>query len=128
MQTGLALEHERVEYLVNLFHKLADLAGESESLWIKDVKVLHLANDQVERIELRRFNGELIRNLRGLLDDIATETGGRLNRLRQPAGSEEPTPNLDDYSLEALSPAERDEFFRLQDLILSSSQKQKSLA
>ncbi len=119
LQRGLALQHERIQLLVTMYERLSSLAHTDEALWIVDVKALRLENDRIERIELRRFNGELFRQMRGILDDIATETGGRLNRPQPPAQASDL--DMDDYSLDTLPPDERAEFLRLQRKLLSRS-------
>ncbi|HEY3311333.1 MAG TPA: hypothetical protein VGK00_06795 [Anaerolineales bacterium] len=119
LQNGLALDHERVQDLIILYQKLASFARSDEALWYTDVKAVRLEQGSVERVERRRFNGELIRQLRGLLDDIAVETGGRLNRPSRPALLEGSDPQLDTVTLDVLTPAERAEFLRLQDKIFS---------
>jgi hypothetical protein len=126
LQQGLALEHERIERLTAWLRKLDALVVDDEALWIKNVKVLHLENNRVERVEMRRFNAALIRQLRGLLEDIAAETGGRparnlLSRAgRAQGGPEKSTYELGDFSLDVLTPEERAEFIRLQNKIFST--------
>jgi hypothetical protein len=119
LQNGLALEHERIDRLTTLFDKLYTLATDNDAIWVKDVRLLRYPDGQAERIEQRRFNGALIRNLRGLLDDIATETGGRLHRPPASPVSEEPAFDLDKLTLDVLTPEERAEFLRLQNKIFS---------
>jgi len=119
MQRGLTRDHERVENLTTLYEKLAALSRDEDALWLKDFKILRLPDGTFERVEIRRFNGDLIRQMRGLLDDIASETGGRLLRTEpQPSEAGESDP-FGKISFEVLTPDERKEFYRLYDKIES---------
>jgi hypothetical protein len=123
LQRGLALEHERIERLAGLYEKLSALAVDEEAFWVRDVRFQRLPDGSTERVELRRFNGALVRSLRGLLDDIAGETGGRT--LRAPLlPDDKPALDPGDYSLDVLTPSERAEFFRLQNKIFSPATRQ----
>lgn len=116
LQTGLALDHERIQLLSALLNKLSALSQTDEAFWNVQVKSLRTAPDQFERVEQKRFNGNLINHMRGLLNDIAAETGGRISRPRLPAEPAEPaasTRTMDDYSLDRLSDDEREEYLRL---------------
>lgn len=115
LQTGFALDHERVRFLNLLFEKLSALLEDENALWINDVKSVYLGEGQFERVETRRFNDDLIRLLRALLADLASETGGR--QLPPPAPEPAPKPALEweKYSLEALTSEERTELIRLLD-------------
>ena len=73
-EAGLALDYERV-------HKLKGLANLLEQdlsvrLWLDDVKSIG-SGEFAERIDLIRFNGALVEQYRGVLDDLAKEVGGR---------------------------------------------------
>ena len=116
LHTGLALEHERIEHLVAIYNRLLALAEDPEAVWVRDVKTVRVDQNQFERVELRRFNGELFRQLRAILDDIAAETGGRINRQPVP-----PDPLIDTQgcTLDVLTPEERLQFLRLQEKILT---------
>jgi hypothetical protein len=82
MQTGLSLTHERVD-------KLKTLAGfletqifeqgeddEYHNVWLPDVKQIG-AGEYAERVDIERFNSAIFEQYRGILDDLAKETGGR---------------------------------------------------
>jgi hypothetical protein len=76
METGLALAHERVGKLVEIFDRLyADFADENK-VWLRDKKGIG-SFENFEVVEVIRFNAGLISELRAALDDIASETGGR---------------------------------------------------
>lgn len=86
MATGLALEHERVEELKDLYALLkAQLYEQGEdgvlhNLWLPDVKQIG-AGEYAERVDIERYNSPLVNDMRGVLDDLAKETGGRKQRL-----------------------------------------------
>lgn len=113
MRSGLGLPHERVlklkllaEYLESeIQHERppaeeddvpgAELgaavrpAGGGEPLrdrvWVRDVKQVGGGED-AQIVEIRRFNAALIEQYRGVLDDLARETGGRNPRLHVAVG------------------------------------------
>lgn len=125
LQSGMALEHERIDQLTDLYEKLRAVAAEPEAFWVKRVQLLRYPDDTWERVELRYFNEGLVRQLRGLLDDIASETGGRPLRLparSAPEEAQEPAYRLEDYSLEVFTPEERAEFIRLQEKFFSQAE------
>jgi hypothetical protein len=78
METGLALDHERVLELKRLADFLITQAYEKgetgiyHNVWLPDVR---LSKD--ERVDIERFNSAIIEQIRGTLDDLAKETGGR---------------------------------------------------
>ena len=90
---GLALDFERVEKLKRLADFLeAQLYETSEdgiyyNVWVPDVKQIGSGED-VERVDIERFNGPLIAEYRSVLDDLAKEVGGRIKRgeLSGPGG------------------------------------------
>jgi len=81
MQSGLALTHNRVEELKELADFLQGQmyeqgeGGVYHNVWLPDVK-------QVggERVDIERFNAAIISEYRATLDDLAKETGGRVNK------------------------------------------------
>lgn len=85
MASGLALEYERVATLrrlaglleAELYQTLAD--GSMPALWLPDVKQVG-SGENAERVDIVRFNRSLVEALRGVLDDLAKETGGRTQR------------------------------------------------
>lgn len=86
MQSGLALDYKRAIELKRLAHFLIEQVyeqgenGNYHNVWLPDVKQIG-AGKNIERIDIERFNAAIISELRGVLDDLAKETGGR--RLRQ---------------------------------------------
>jgi hypothetical protein len=73
---GFGLDHLRVEALKKLAQQLEQWTQENDKVWLPDVKSIGMGKD-AERIDLVRFNAALIEQFRGLLSDIADETGGR---------------------------------------------------
>lgn len=79
LETGLALDHERVDALKRLAARLLDELGAQDRLWVRDTKWVG-PGDVGERVDVERFNGSEVEQLRGLLDDIAREKGERVKR------------------------------------------------
>lgn len=82
MESGFALDYERV---VELKRMAAFLSGQIyeqgegdvyHNVWVADVKQIG-SGEFAERVDIERFNGEIFSQLRGALDDLAKETGGR---------------------------------------------------
>ena len=82
LREGLALDYERVAELKDLFALLSKQLleegedGELHNLWLPDIKTVGSGKD-AERVDIERYNSPLISDIRGLLDDLAKETGGR---------------------------------------------------
>jgi hypothetical protein len=53
-----------------------DEAGKLINLWLQDFKQIG-GGEFAEKVEIERFNAALVEQLRGVLDDLARETGGR---------------------------------------------------
>lgn len=81
MQSGLALAHERVNRLKTMA-ELLELEilkrddGRYFNIWLPDVKQIG-AGEFAERVDIVRFNASIFEQWRGMLDDLAKETGGR---------------------------------------------------
>lgn len=96
METGYALAHERVDLLKELTGKLVeDLRG--ERLWLPDRKSIVVGQTAVtnaddtavigrvneyEVLDIERPNSAWLDQVRGLLDDIAQEVGGRVRTTK----------------------------------------------
>lgn len=82
LQTGLASTYERVLALKKLAGSLTAEIWEPGgklvpgNVWLNDAKQIGKGS-YAERIDLIRFNAPLIEQYRGVLDDLARETGGR---------------------------------------------------
>lgn len=85
MKTGLALPHERVQKLkdlaafleVQMFEQGEE--GKYHNVWLPDVKQIG-GGEYAERVDIERFNSAIIEQYRGVLDDLAKETGGRVSK------------------------------------------------
>jgi len=93
MEYGLALDFERTRELKQLAEfLLAQLyeqgeGGEFHNLWVPDVKQIG-SGESAEQVDIERFNSGLLSQLRGVLDDLAAETGGRIKRSDLTSGGE----------------------------------------
>jgi hypothetical protein len=90
LQRGLGLTHERLKKLYRLASflesQLYELSEPDEdgtryfhSLWVSDVKQIG-KGDEIERVDIERFNSALISEYRATLKDIAEEVGGRVKK------------------------------------------------
>ena len=80
MQQGLALAHHRVDKLKRIFDQL-EIELQEGALWLDDVKGIGSSeHGSYREVNIRRYNSSMISDLRGLLDDLAKETGGRVQR------------------------------------------------
>ena len=86
IQEGAALPHERVRRLKDLEALLWDQIHEKDDdgrlyrLWCQETKGIG-AGDNFQTVKVEQFNAALIHQYRGVLDDIAKETGGRSKTL-----------------------------------------------
>lgn len=82
---GLALDYERIRKLYRLAAMLeAQIYERGESgvlhnIWMPDKKSVGSYPEQ-EIVDIERFNSPLIEQYRKVLEDIAKETGGRVNK------------------------------------------------
>lgn len=87
IDSGLALDHERVEKLKDLAEMLGNMVFYMDAItrnpfekyphvWLKDVKVVGKGESQYTE-SVYRFNTPLIEQYRSVLGDLASETGGR---------------------------------------------------
>lgn len=90
MNDRLALDFERVlvlqdlaAFLLSQIYEQVD--GSYPNLWLPDVKQIG-SGENAERVDIERFNAAIISELRGTLDDLAKETGGRLRRTDVTSG------------------------------------------
>jgi len=78
LNTGLALKEERVKKLKTLAAKMqADIL--KDRLWVQDVKSIG-SGPSTQIIDFEYFNKAEVDAYRGVLDDIAAEVGGRVNK------------------------------------------------
>lgn len=76
MEEGFGLAHERVRLLKELADKLRGELLDGGRLWVEDVKGIG-QGERWQTVPIERFNSAEVEQLRGILDDIAKETGGR---------------------------------------------------
>ena len=76
MTSGLALPHERVVKLKALADLLEEEIDDEDRVWLPDVKQIG-GGEFATRVDLVRFNAQLISEYRDTLNDLARETGGR---------------------------------------------------
>ena len=94
MKSGLALDYERVAQLKELFDLLfkelheKSKEGVLHNLWLPDVKSIG-SGENAERVDIERYNSPIISDIRGLLDDLAKETGGRVQKKDVTSGGKE---------------------------------------
>lgn len=79
METGFGLPHERVAALKTLAGALVDelTRPAKNRRWVSEPKLFG-HGESAQLIRVKRFNRAEVESLRGLLDDIAKETGGRV--------------------------------------------------
>ncbi|MCK5564499.1 MAG: hypothetical protein KAJ07_04580 [Planctomycetes bacterium] len=77
LRVGAALDYKRIERLAKLLDRLESMLD--EYLIMEDAKQLggHLG----ERYDFERYNSSLISDIRGIYDDLAKETGGRVRMV-----------------------------------------------
>jgi hypothetical protein len=80
LESGLALDFERVDVLKRVAAQLLDELETGGRLWVRDVKAIG-SGENAERVDIERFNAAEVEQLRGLLDDIAKEKGERVKKL-----------------------------------------------
>jgi hypothetical protein len=86
LKSGFAQMHKRVELLDMLTGTLlADV--KIGKLYLKDVKAIGNGKD-ARQVDLEQFNEGLIRQIRGLLDDLAKELGERVSMSKQELSGE----------------------------------------
>ncbi len=85
---GLALPYQRLRRLYRLAEMLEaqiyerGLDDVMHNLWVPDVKAIG-SGENAERVDIERFNSPLLEQYRKVLDDIARETGGRVQKQEQ---------------------------------------------
>lgn len=90
---GLSLDFERVRKLYRLAAFLEaqiferDSTGVYYNIWLPDVKQIG-NGDSAERVDIERFNAPLLEQYRKVLEDIAKETGGRVQKQDITTGGE----------------------------------------
>lgn len=81
LNSGFALQFERVHALKALAVLLKGEIEEPEKRWLPDVKQIG-SGDTAERVDIVRFNAALIEQFRETLDDLAQEQGERVKGVK----------------------------------------------
>lgn len=89
LESGLALDFERVDVLKRVAQRLLDEIETGGRLWLQDVKAIG-SGEHAERVDIERFNAAEVEQLRGLLDDIAKEMGERKTGVELSGDAENP--------------------------------------
>lgn len=90
---GLALDHERIRELYTLAAFLKgqlyerNKKGVFHNVWVPDVKQVGSGED-AQKYDIEKFNAPLIEQFRKTLEDIAKETGGRIQQTDIKSGGE----------------------------------------
>lgn len=79
LKTGLAVRENRVKLLNDMAEKLRKDLFEGDKIWLDQAKGLG-SGPTWERYEYKEFNAGEIAQLRGILDDIASEMNERIKR------------------------------------------------
>lgn len=115
LTSGLSLKENRVALLHELAEKMRLDLLEGGRLWLPQVKGIG-GMENYERVEYEEFNSAEVAQLRGVLDDIAGEVGGRARKMEHSGPDGGPIPLKDgkdeaeryDRSISALADAIRE--------------------
>jgi hypothetical protein len=78
---GLALAQNRIARLTVVEELLFEQISDNDKLWPPELKNIRIDDGTFSTTEVRRFNGALVQQYRGVLDDIAKEVGDRKERV-----------------------------------------------
>lgn len=95
LQQGLATTLERVAELKELYSQLKKELLREERVWLCEVKYQRVDDGRYEKVENLRFNAALINQVRGVLADLARETGGRVLKTELSLPQQPAAPGLD---------------------------------
>ena len=95
LSTGLAIAGERVKVLKKLADLLMNDLFEEDLFWLLQVKGVG-AGAAAEVVEYEEFNRGEVDTLLSVLDDIAKETGGRIQKSDVTSGGEPIEKAIDD--------------------------------
>lgn len=82
LNTGLAIASERVALLKRMADKMVKDLFDDDLFWTDEVKGVG-SGPIAKIVDYEEFNASEIRELRGVLDDIAKEVGDRVQRIDQ---------------------------------------------
>lgn len=95
-ETGYALFYKRIGDLNEIAELLRQEIFTEEKRWLPDVKQIG-SGEEAERVDILRFNAALIREFRGILEDIAAEMGERVKGIDMTIAGEEQPEKYDVY-------------------------------
>lgn len=81
LRSGLAEDFERVKKLGEIAAQLEKYIDDPDRILPKTRKSIKLGPQEYEEVIEERFNAPLVEQFRGVLDDIAKETGGRKAKI-----------------------------------------------
>jgi hypothetical protein len=87
LNDGLAKATERIALLKRVADRMVKDLFDDNLFWTDEMKGIG-SGDIAQIVEYEEFNASEIRELRGVLDDIAKEVGGRVQRVDQSGGVE----------------------------------------
>lgn len=73
LSEGLAADFERIRELTTIYDALKTVFDDGKGLWYKDIKL----SAKGDTVAVDVFNSALLSQMRGVLDDVAKEVGGR---------------------------------------------------
>jgi len=82
LNEGLSKKSDRVALLKRLANKMVEDLFDDNLFWTDEIKGIG-SGDIAQIVEYEEFNASEIRELRGVLDDIAKEIGDRVQRVDQ---------------------------------------------
>lgn len=91
LTSGLSLKENRVALLHDLAEKLRADLFDGNLLWLDQAKGLG-SGENFERYDYREFNASEVAQLRGVLEDIADEVGGRTQKMEHSGPNGGPIP------------------------------------
>lgn len=83
---GLAADHERIRQLGRIWAALDGEFRDGAGLWYKDIKI----SAKGDTVDVDVFNAALLTQMRGILDDLAKETGGRKQAVEHSTPKDNP--------------------------------------
>lgn len=105
-QDDLSQSIQRVEHLKSLYAGLQDYLRQAWPVWLEDLQSGTAVLESRENLRAPRFNTGIIIQMRGILDDLARETGGRTPKSPAVASAGAP-PDLSLLSDDELAALER---------------------
>ncbi len=83
---GLAADYERIRQLGRIWAALDSEFNDGKGLWFKDIKM----SAKGDTVEVDVFNAALLTQMRGILDDLAKEVGGRKQAVEHSTSKSDP--------------------------------------